>query len=70
MDMNGTTRFSFALTGLLLVLNQLFSRHRWGWGDVVKFLEANGRVFVEQEGDDIWVGGHVATVIHGEVRLS
>ncbi|NLD54897.1 MAG: TRAP transporter fused permease subunit [Burkholderiaceae bacterium] len=34
-------------TGLLLVLNQLFSRHRWGWGDVVRFLEANGRVFVE-----------------------
>ena len=34
-------------TALLLVLNQLFSRHRWGWAEVVGFLEANGRVFVE-----------------------
>ncbi len=34
-------------TGLLLVLNQLFSRHRWGWRDVLVFLEGNGRVFVE-----------------------
>jgi TRAP transporter 4TM/12TM fusion protein len=34
-------------TALLLVLNQAFSKHRWGWGDVVTFLEANGRVFVE-----------------------
>lgn len=34
-------------TALLLILNQLFSRHRWGWTEVVGFLEANGRVFVE-----------------------
>lgn len=34
-------------TALLLVLNQLFSKHRWGWAEVVGFLEANGRVFVE-----------------------
>jgi TRAP transporter 4TM/12TM fusion protein len=33
--------------GLLLVLNQLFSKQRWGWSDAVAFLEANGRVFVE-----------------------
>jgi len=34
-------------TGLLLVLNQVFSKHRWGWADVVTFIEANGRLFVE-----------------------
>ncbi len=34
-------------TALLLVLNQLFSKHRWGWADLAGFLEANGRVFVE-----------------------
>ncbi|MCC6720236.1 MAG: TRAP transporter fused permease subunit [Acetobacteraceae bacterium] len=34
-------------TALLLVLNQTFSKHRWGWADLVKFLEGNGRVFVE-----------------------
>jgi len=34
-------------TALLLVLNQVFSKQRWGWGEVVAFLEGNGRVFVE-----------------------
>ena len=34
-------------TGLLLVLNQLFSKHRWGWADLLAFIEGNGRVFVE-----------------------
>ena len=34
-------------TGLLLVLNQLFSDRRWGWNEVLVFLEGNGRVFVE-----------------------
>jgi len=34
-------------TALLLVLNQLFSPHRWGRKEVVAFLEGNGRVFVE-----------------------
>ncbi len=34
-------------TVLLLLLNQLFSKHRWAWRDVGVFLEANGRVFVE-----------------------
>jgi TRAP-type uncharacterized transport system fused permease subunit len=34
-------------TGLLLILNQLFSKHRWGRKEVIAFLEGNGRVFVE-----------------------
>ncbi len=34
-------------TGLLLVLNQVFSNQRWGWREVRGFIEANGRVFVE-----------------------
>ena len=34
-------------TGLLLVLNQVFSKQRWGWKDVLTFIEGNGRVFVE-----------------------
>lgn len=34
-------------TVLLLILNQAFSKHRWGWNDVVTFIEANARVFVE-----------------------
>ena len=34
-------------TGLLLVLNQLFSKQRWGRADVIAYLDANGRVFVE-----------------------
>ena len=38
----------FYATALLLVLNQLFNKeHRWGWDTVVKFLEVNGRTFVE-----------------------
>jgi len=28
-----------------------------------------GRVFVEQAGDDIWIGGHTVTVIEGQVAL-
>ncbi len=34
-------------TALLLVLNQLFSKQRWGRKEVLGFLEGNGRVFVE-----------------------
>ena len=34
-------------TGLLLVLNQLFSKERWGYAQALAFLESNGRVFVE-----------------------
>jgi TRAP transporter 4TM/12TM fusion protein len=37
----------FYATALLLVLNQLFSRSRWGWGTVARFLEVNGRTFAE-----------------------
>lgn len=34
-------------TGLLLVLNQSFSKERWGRRELVAFIEGNGRVFVE-----------------------
>ncbi len=34
-------------TALLLVLNQAFSKQRWGRRELVAFLEGNGRVFVE-----------------------
>lgn len=34
-------------TGLLLVLNQLFSPQRWGRRELLGFIEGNGRVFVE-----------------------
>lgn len=34
-------------TALLLVLNQLFSAQRWGWRELLAFIEGNGRVFVE-----------------------
>jgi TRAP transporter 4TM/12TM fusion protein len=37
----------FYATALLLVLNQLFSRERWGWGTLVRFLEMNGKTFAE-----------------------
>ncbi len=37
----------FYATVLLLVLNQLFSRERWTLATVARFLEANGRTFVE-----------------------
>jgi TRAP transporter 4TM/12TM fusion protein len=37
----------FYATALLLVLNQLFSRSRWSWGTVARFLEVNGRTFAE-----------------------
>jgi PhzF family phenazine biosynthesis protein len=33
-------------------------------------LRRDGRVFVEQRGADVWVGGHVTTTIRGEVLLS
>lgn len=32
-------------------------------------LRRDGRVFVEQDGDDVWVGGGVTTTIRGEVDL-
>ena len=34
-------------TGLLLVLNQVFSPQRWGKRELLAFIEGNGRVFVE-----------------------
>jgi TRAP transporter 4TM/12TM fusion protein len=34
-------------TALLLVLNQLFSSHKWGRRELLAFLDGNGRVFVE-----------------------
>jgi TRAP transporter 4TM/12TM fusion protein len=34
-------------TGVLLVLNQAFSKHRWGRKELVAFLEGNGRIFIE-----------------------
>jgi TRAP transporter 4TM/12TM fusion protein len=37
----------FWATGLLLVLNQLFNREKWTLATVAKFLEINGRTFVE-----------------------
>ena len=40
----------FYATLLLLVLNQLFNREKWGWGTVAKFLETNGRTFAELVG--------------------
>jgi len=40
----------FFATALLLVLNQLFSRSRWGWGTLARFLEVNGRTFAELMG--------------------
>jgi len=40
----------FYATLLLLVLNQLFSPDKWGWGTVAKFLELNGRTFAELVG--------------------
>jgi len=40
----------FYATLLLLVLNQLFNREKWGWGTVAGFLETNGRTFAELVG--------------------
>ena len=40
----------FWATVLLLVLNQLFSRDRWTFATVLRFLEVNGRTFVELVG--------------------
>jgi len=40
----------FYATALLLVLNQLFNREKWGWKTVVRFLELNGKTFVELTG--------------------
>ncbi len=40
----------FYATALLLVLNQLFNREKWGWATVAKFLEVNGKTFVELVG--------------------
>jgi TRAP-type uncharacterized transport system fused permease subunit len=37
----------FYATLLLLALNQAFNKEKWGWGTVLKFLEVNGRTFVE-----------------------
>jgi TRAP-type uncharacterized transport system fused permease subunit len=34
-------------TGLLLLLNQAFSRERWGRRELIAFIEGNGRVFIE-----------------------
>jgi TRAP transporter 4TM/12TM fusion protein len=40
----------FYATLLLLVLNQLFSRDKWGRGTLARFLEVNGRTFAELVG--------------------
>ena len=40
----------FYATLLLLALNQAFNREKWGWATVVRFLEVNGRTFVELAG--------------------
>ncbi|MGH8741164.1 MAG: TRAP transporter fused permease subunit [Burkholderiales bacterium] len=40
----------FFATVLLLILNQLFSSERWNRGTVMRFLELNGRTFVELVG--------------------
>ena len=40
----------FFATVLLLVLNQLFNTERWTWGTLMRFLELNGRTFVELVG--------------------
>lgn len=40
----------FFATVLLLILNQLFNREKWTWRTVVKFLELNGKTFVELVG--------------------
>ena len=45
--MKRETHAPFYATVLLLVLNQLFNRDKWNWGTVVKFLELNGKTFVE-----------------------
>ena len=37
----------FWATLLLLILNQAFNREKWTWSTVLKFLEVNGRTFVE-----------------------
>ncbi|MFN6359716.1 MAG: TRAP transporter permease [Burkholderiales bacterium] len=37
----------FYATALLLLLNQLFNKEKWGWSSVLKFLEVNGKTFVE-----------------------
>jgi TRAP transporter 4TM/12TM fusion protein len=37
----------FYATLLLLALNQFFSREKWTWQTVAKFLEVNGRTFAE-----------------------
>ncbi len=34
-------------TGVLLILNQAFSKHRWGRKELLGFLEGNGRIFIE-----------------------
>jgi TRAP transporter 4TM/12TM fusion protein len=40
----------FYATLLLLALNQAFNREKWGWSTLVRFLEVNGKTFVELVG--------------------
>jgi len=40
----------FYATALLLVINQLFNSEKWTWGTVLRFLEVNGKTFVELAG--------------------
>ena len=40
----------FYATLLLLALNQAFNREKWGWATVARFLEVNGKTFVELVG--------------------
>ena len=61
----------FYATALLLVLNQLFSRHRWGWSDAVAFLEAfpafEGHTALHSERD---LANVVAKEIGGRARAA
>jgi TRAP transporter 4TM/12TM fusion protein len=40
----------FYATLLLLILNQLFSKEKWGWRTAAQFFETNGRTFAELVG--------------------
>ena len=47
LEQMGGAAIGGGATALLLVLNQAFSKQRWGRRELVAFLEGNGRVFVE-----------------------
>lgn len=69
----------FYATVLLIVLNQFSRRHRWGWGDVTRFLEASSRLFAELcavvAGVGMIIGalsltGKVGTIAYEIVRMA